>query len=643
MPREWFTAAEILPAARHPLPDTMSALTAFIVQQDWQRDGRRARVRFGRGGGYEYHLSLLPSATRAALLAVDETAISEAVDAAAKPVRSVLWDGFERLPDSAKARAAQRLAAVQAVLGAGPGVTRQQAVAAAAAAHGVAASSLWGWLARVAGVAVTDWLPALADQRGGQERAKAEIHADAWDYFLADYLRREQPGLAACYDRLQRIAPVHGWGRLPALKTLQRRLAAEVPKAAQALARKGREASKVMIPAQRRDRTVFASLQAVNADGYRHNVFVKWPDGTVGRPISIAFQDLRSGLWLARRTDRSENKEATRLAIGDVVMRHGVPEHVYFDNGRHFSSKWLTGRMPFRFRFKVRDEEPAGILTTLGVKVHFTTPYSGRSKPIERSFKDIGEYLDKHPQFAGAWTGNNPLAKPENYASAAVPLELFERVCASEIAAHNAREGRRGYGMEGRSFQQAFLDHAPELGFRKAAPEQRRLFLLAAEGVTARKPDGRIELFDNRFWCDELAERIGQKLIVRFDPQALHEGVAIYTLDNRYVADAARLDDVGFNSVDDAREAARLQTQIQRSRRELLDLAVKLDEAEMKRLSPVGLPEEPQPQPQKVQRLVANGAPRRAAASALDFDALGAALDRIRSADVVPLQPRDGR
>ena len=640
MPREWFTAAEILPAAGYALPDSAAALNEHIQRAGWRKDPRRARVRFGKGGGYEYHISLLPMPVRAALLAADETPLAEAAEAASKAVRSALWDRFDRLSEAAKGKAAARLAAVQAVHAAQQKAfqdRREAIVSHVARAHGVAASSLWNWLARVEGLAKADWLPALADQRGG-ERERAEIPADAWEYFKADYLRLEQPALAACYDRTQRAAAKHGWGALPSLKTFQRRLDAEMPKTAQVLARKGREAARVMAPAQRRDRTVFASLEAVNADGYRHNVFVRWPDGTVARPISIAFQDIRSGKWLARRTDRSENKEATRLAIGDVVTAHGIPEHVYFDNGRHFSSKWLTGRMPFRFRFKVKDEEPAGILTTLGVKVHFTTPYSGRSKPIERMFKDVGEYVDKHPAFAGAYTGRNPLAKPENYASAAVPLELFEQVCASELAAHNAREGRRGYAMEGRSFDQTFRDHTPELGHRRASAEQRRLFLLAAEGVTARKPDGRIELFDNRFWCEALAERVGERLIVRFDPQNLSAGVALYTLDNRYIAEAGRLDDIGFNSVDDAREAARLQTQIERSRRQIIETSILLEEAELKRLAPIELPETPRPEPQKVTRLVAGGGGRQPIA--LDFTALGAALDRLRDSDVVPFPTR---
>lgn len=636
MSRAWFTPAEILPFAADPLPSSLGALQEYILRQGWRADRKRARIRFGQGGGYEYHLSLLPLNVRSALLAGDDTAIAEAGEEPSNTLRNPVWSAFERLPEPAKAKAARRLAIVQAVEAVRAGATLQSAIAMVACDHKVSASSIWNWLSRLEGIPRADWLPMLADQHTGGGKA-VDIPQDAWDYFLADKMRPENPAITACYERAKRAAATHGWGALPSLKTFERRFKSEIPHAAVVYATKGREAAARLVPAQRRDRTVFASLEAVNADGYRHNVFVLWPDGTIARPITVAFQDLRSGLWLAHRRDKSENKEAVRLAIADMVTDYGIPEHVYFDNGRHFASKWLTGRIQFRFRFKVKNEEPEGILKTLGVKVHFTTPYRGQSKPIERSFREIGEYIDKHPMFAGAYTGHNPMAKPENYGSAAVPLEVFERVVATEIAAHNAREGRRGYGMNRRSFAQVFADHAPEIGFRKASAEQRRLFLLAAEGVVARKPSGHIELFDNRFWCEPLSGMIGQKLIVRFDPQALASGVAVYTLDNRYIGTAERLDDIGFNSVDDAREAARLQNRIRRTMKDTHDLHVRLEAADLKRLTPVDPAPASPSAPAKVARLVV-GANRHH--PVVDFDALSAAAAALQGSDVIPLRPR---
>ncbi|HOK71525.1 MAG TPA: hypothetical protein PLM83_08745, partial [Bacillota bacterium] len=35
-------------------------------------------------------------------------------------------------------------------------------------------------------------------------------------------------------------------------------------------------------------------------------------------------------------------------------------------------------------------------------EVHWTTPYHGQSKPIERAWKTLCEEVSKHPKFAGA-------------------------------------------------------------------------------------------------------------------------------------------------------------------------------------------------------------------------------------------------
>ena len=58
----------------------------------------------------------------------------------------------------------------------------------------------------------------------------------------------------------------------------------------------------------------------------------------------VAFQDVHSGRILSWRLSRTPN--ATRhvaLALGDMVERWGIPEHMVLDNGREFAAKWITG------------------------------------------------------------------------------------------------------------------------------------------------------------------------------------------------------------------------------------------------------------------------------------------------------------
>jgi hypothetical protein len=127
------------------MPDTERG-----IRMAAQRDGWRSRLnlageplarkREGRGGGWEYHYTLLPM--RAQMRLVKE--ITAAPDAATAPRgRAEIWDWFSRQPDKKKAVAAERAAAIRAVkvLQKG-GLQVNLAVATVAHQRGVGASTL---------------------------------------------------------------------------------------------------------------------------------------------------------------------------------------------------------------------------------------------------------------------------------------------------------------------------------------------------------------------------------------------------------------------------------------------------------------------------------------------------------------------
>ena len=489
-------------------------------------------------------------------------------------------------------------------------IGRVQAMKLVAQARGIAVSSLYAWQDAVAVAPRHDWLPYLAPRHAGRAGHEVECSPEAWEMLKADYLRLEYPTFEACFERTLRAAAKHGWS-MPSKRTLRRRMDALPPELV-TLTRKGVEALKRSFPAQQRDRSIFHALEAVNADGHVWDVFVRWPDGTIGRPMMCAFQDLYSGMILSWRVDRSANKELVRLAFGDMIEAFGIPDLCYLDNGRDFASKWLTGGTPNRYRFKVKDDEPAGVMTTMGVQVHWTTPYHGQSKPIERAFRDFAGNVAKHPRFAGAWTGNNPMAKPENYASKAVPLDVFLATLSEEIAAHNARPARRTKVCDGRLSYQAAFDASYETApIKKAAPEQRRLWLMAAEALMVRAPDSVIHHEGNRYWCQQLLRLRGQKVIVRFDPQALHDGVHVYRMDNAYVAHAPCVEAAGFADVDAARAHAQKLRAFTKATRALAEAERTLSIEQVAALLPA--PETPAPAPEtKVVRLVMGNTALRA-------------------------------
>ena len=253
-----------------------------------------------------------------------------------------------------------------------------------------------------------------------------------------------------------------------------------------------------------------------------------------------------------------------------------------------------------------------GLFPQLGVNVHWTSVNLGKghgqAKPVERAFGvgGLGEWIDKHPAFAGAWTGNNPNAKPENYASRAVPLDTFLAHLNAGIIEWNAREGRRTEICHGvGSFDQAFNDSYRQSVIRKATEEQRRVWLLAAESVGVSK-DGTFTMDAgaktgegrNRYFAPEL-QAIGEergKIVVRFDPQSLHDSVHCYTLKGNYLGRAVLWEAAGFGDTETARVYNKHRRQFIKAQKAAAKAERQMDEAQLlARLPKPELPGAPMP------------------------------------------------
>lgn len=596
---QWFSAREL--AGFPGVPGTERNVRAMAEREGWT-----ARPRVGRGGGMEYALASLPAATQAALLLRDRTSHAVAPTAptndAAERIASA-WRRYDAVKVPLKEEAQRRLAALHAVqkLVAG-GLPLMQARNLVAdqlqrdGVRGASAVSIARWQSAVERAAPCDWLALLVPHYAGRT-ATVDIEPEAWELFKADYLRLEKPSATSCYDRLQRIAAVRGWS-LPSVKTFTRRIERELPRVVRVLARDGEDALMRAYPAQERDRSMLESLFGVNADGHRWDIHVTFPDGTVGRPCIIGWQDLYSGKLLAWRLCDQESADAVRLSFGDVVRQFGVPRNVWLDNGRAFASKWITGGTRTRYRFKVRAEDPSGIITTLvgADGVHWVTPYHGQAKPIERAWRDFCDRIAKHPAFAGAYTGNNTTNKPENYGSRAVDWATFERVVNDEIHAHNARAGRRATACAGRSFDETFAESYARITVRRATDEQLRQLLLAAEAVTADARDGSVRLAGNRYWIEALAEHAGRKVVVRVDPYYLQGDAHVYALDGTFIATAPCVAAVGFADVNAAREHSRSRRQYRRAAKDMLEAERRMTAAEVAaQLPTTSVPELPAP------------------------------------------------
>jgi len=567
----WFTAAELAELRLPGLPETKRAINRRAEAERWGlrlgADGRPlARKRAGRGGGIEYHFRALPGEAQIALArrGIIRPQLAEAHS------EQNAWAWFEAQSQRVKDEAAQRLAILDEIdLLEEAGSARSVAVAQVAHDRGISPATVWNWRRAVEALPRADWLPALAPRRRGGG-IEAEIHPDLWQLFRSDFLRPSAPTLTSCYERVSEIAAQRGLS-MPSERTFRRRLEREVPAEVIRLKREGEEALRRSIPAQRRSVAELSALEWVNIDGHKFDVFVKLPDGRVIRPILVAIQDIYSRKILGWRLGGEESAVQTRLAFADVFGNFGIPAHCVLDNGRAFASKWITGGAKSRFRFKIKPEEPMGLLTGLGVRIHWALPFRGQSKPIERGFKDLCDRIARHPLCEGAYTGSNPMAKPENYGSPALDWEAFRALVDDGIARHNAKSGRRTETARGRSFDQVFAESYARSPIPKATPEQLRLALLAAENRLINRQTGEIELFGNRYWHPELSARRGERVTVRFDPDQLHSDIHVYDLEGRYLTAAQLIADSGFSDAAGAKAAARRESEYRKRAKALAE------------------------------------------------------------------------
>lgn len=437
------------------------------------------------------------------------------------------------------------------------------------------------------------WLAFLLPDETGSA-PPLEIHPATWEAFKRDYGRVEQPDAAACYRRLRRRAQVNPeWGALPSLKTLQRRWDA-LPATERVGLREGLEALERMGPPIRRDYSTIAAMEIVNADGHVFDVFVKWPDGSIGRPVVVGWQDVYSKKILAYRVGRSETAELVRLSYCDMVREYGIPQHAHLDNGRAFAAKSNTGGMATRYRFKVRPEDPAGVFGRMGTEVHWVTPYNGKAKPIERAWRDLATDIAKRPEYAGAYVGNSPGNKPANYGAHAVLLDVFLRVLADGVAEYNAREERTSEVAAGRSFDAVFSESYARSTITRATRDQLAMMLLASEAVTIAR-NGHIRFARNLYWDEATAMHAGERVELRFDPDALHEDVHVFALDGSYIAKVPCTHAHGWGNTEAMQAAIKRQRDWNRKSREFVKAEAERDAHIQDALPPIAGPELPPP------------------------------------------------
>ncbi|MGF7433462.1 transposase domain-containing protein [Pasteurella bettyae] len=599
-----YSVQELVDFSLLSLPRTKKAILTMAKRESWQFQARQ-----GKGGGYEYAFSSLPQATQAELLlkqsAVEIDNVSETPRARKELnyLPEVIWKPYEKATDKQREHAKAKLVPLHKLDDlVRNGLELMTALDAVAEECDIAKGSLKRWYYQVRSFERPDWLPLLIAKHNNKKSGKeAAFTEDAWEAFKADYFRNEQPQFGSCYERLKRAARENGWN-IPSASSIKRKIEREVPKLVQVQLREGDHAVMQYYPSMRRTVAEIEALEWINGDGYQHNVFVRWHNGEIVRPKTWIWQDIRTRKILAYRVDLSENSDTIRLSLMDLIWKYGIPKKCTIDNTRAAANKWMTGGVKNRYRFKVKEDDVTGIIPMLGIELLWTSVQFGKghgqAKPIERVFSHggLGELVDKPPSLAGFYAGENVYNKPDNYNGGKDGVDYGTFILAIEdgIRTFNEREGRQTEICQGiYSFSQVFERDYAKAQIRKASAEQMRFLMLMSEAVTLRK-DGTFELEaggkvnnrKNRYLASELIATAHRKVVVKFDPQDLHNKVWVYGLDGVFLAEAKCTDAVAFGDKAKGREHDKARKQMVKAVKAVAKATLTMNAQEAARYQP---------------------------------------------------------
>jgi len=586
----WFTSKEL--TALPCMPTTYNKVRAKLDKlasetQKRQRQGSKA---------FEYHIDCLPEETRIALLQRQANEKAEQLDSLAhrNPTSESLWYEYDIASDSKAARAKEKYALCLCVEQCiKSGMTIVKAITQVANEAGITYSQIHRWFYTSPGlwkhnIPKNDWLPALLDGRQGPSTL-VEIPAEAWELFKADYLRPEmQSGtLSECYRRLERIAGDKGWS-LPCRKTFAARVKRDIPKELVTLKRLGKaEFQKNMVPAQRRTRRGLHAMQVVSGDGHVARVFCQSEDGHIFRPTVWAFIDVYSSMIVGYSVDRTENTEMLGIAIHRMVSQYGIPTQYVLDRGSVALSEAMTGRQarPKKdgkgklVHKKFDAYEVEGAITAMGSSVNWIRGFddnegrsgNSRANPVERLWHSKGGFgqFERHPAFAGAYTGASIADKPANYNRAnAVMFEAFLTHLDAWVHEWNHQTGRRTEMARGQglSYAEVFTRSYEQSAIPTPTQAQLALCLLRTRRAVKVHNGGLVELnagsysqhLTNRYHSPLLFEYIGEKVQLRFNPYDLTQYVLAYTEQGSLIGKIPLEADVDFISASAARRKAAL-------------------------------------------------------------------------------------
>ena len=258
-----------------------------------------------------------------------------------------------------------------------------------------------------------DDLAGLLDNRGSWKKGTSSIPDVAWECFLYFYLDEAQYSIQACMEYtemwIRQEAPQYL--PLPDYSSFYRKVQRDIPKPLEIMGREGMKAFNDRCGTYiRRTYEGMMSNEWWIADNHTFDVMTKGDDGQIHRLYLTAFFDARSGIFTGCYVTSAPSSQATLIALRKGILKYGIPDNIYVDNGREFLTRDVGG-LGHRQKKSTKNEfNPPPVFQRLGIHMTNAIVRNAKAKIIERRFRDVKERLSK---LFPTYTGGNVLEKPE--------------------------------------------------------------------------------------------------------------------------------------------------------------------------------------------------------------------------------------
>ncbi len=375
-------------------------------------------------------------------------------------------------------------------------------------------SKLFRWQHKYQGKDVAE----LIDRRGGHNRGKDTIPEDAWELFYSLYMTQQKRSVRLCHHITSMEYP-----DIPSYKAFERKIKT-IPMYAILRYREGLKAFTDALPYMERSKLDIASNDIWFSDHHLVDVFVKSADGTkVIRPWLTVFFDARSNRvvsFLVRNAD--PNATAVKKCFRLGVEQNGVPNEVYFDNGKDYRSSSFS------------KDYPMSLVNQLGVGTIYATPYHGAAKTVERFF---GTFTNRFSRRFKTYTGCNAKIRPEEMQipnkeilPLAPTLDDFIAQLSAYIDEYN-QTPNSGMDMEGKCPDQVYAEN---LAVKRVIRDHDALRLLCGNTEERVVNKSGVSIKNNHYYNDALLSHMGERVMVVYDPDNIDK-MAVFDREGRAI------------------------------------------------------------------------------------------------------------